>query len=434
MTKQSVTLSQCMIVKDEEANIERALSWGKGIVCEQIVVDTGSADRTVELAQKMGAKVLHFSWIDDFSAAKNFAIEQAKGDWIAFLDADEFFPEEEAAKILPLLRQAQQDRRIDIIRSKMAHLNEQGNVTSVFCQDRIFRNIPKLRYRYRIHEELYYQGEKRLACYDAQKELMILHVGYGRESDLAGKGARNAELLERDLQDNPKDGKRIMYLGDAYCIADQTQKALECYRRVLWEPGIDLSDDLALARAGLQIMALRSGEPAEETRQEYLQIDERLRKQGWDHHPDLDFYMGFWHLKAGKMEEAASLFENALRKMEHYRGGDVVRMASELKLCNWVIAAAALQKGDLQKAVQFATGALQVDKYCPEGIEILLRAFLAECGDGAAGAYWQFLCKIYDTTQLKDMLFIRKFARDIGFHKLEECVLAALPPEVREQL
>ncbi len=77
-----------MIVKNEEQNIARALSWGKGIVWEQIVVDTGSTDRTVEIARQMSARVYHFSWIDDFSAAKNYAISKASGEWIAFLDAE----------------------------------------------------------------------------------------------------------------------------------------------------------------------------------------------------------------------------------------------------------------------------------------------------------------------------------------------------------
>ena len=69
-------ISQCMIVKNEEANIEKALSWGRGILWEQIVVDTGSTDRTVELAEAMGAKIYHFDWIDDFAAAKNYAIKK----------------------------------------------------------------------------------------------------------------------------------------------------------------------------------------------------------------------------------------------------------------------------------------------------------------------------------------------------------------------
>ena len=73
-----VRISQCMIVKDEEENIRKALSWGKGIVWEQIVVDTGSRDRTVQIAESMGAKVYHYTWSDDFSAAKNYAISKAR--------------------------------------------------------------------------------------------------------------------------------------------------------------------------------------------------------------------------------------------------------------------------------------------------------------------------------------------------------------------
>lgn len=79
------TISQCMIVKNEEKNIRRALSWGKDIMCEQIVVDTGSSDRTVEIAREMGAKIFFFPWINDFAAAKNFAIDQAKETGSPFL-------------------------------------------------------------------------------------------------------------------------------------------------------------------------------------------------------------------------------------------------------------------------------------------------------------------------------------------------------------
>ena len=81
-------ISQCMIVKNEEENIIKALSWGKKIMAEQIVIDTGSTDRTIELAKQMGAIVYEFPWDDDFAAAKNYAIEKARYDWIAFLDAD----------------------------------------------------------------------------------------------------------------------------------------------------------------------------------------------------------------------------------------------------------------------------------------------------------------------------------------------------------
>ena len=65
-------ISLCMIVKNEEEKLKRALSWGKGVLWEKIVVDTGSTDATVAVAESLGAKVSHFTWIDDFAAARNF--------------------------------------------------------------------------------------------------------------------------------------------------------------------------------------------------------------------------------------------------------------------------------------------------------------------------------------------------------------------------
>ena len=120
-------LSQCMIVKNEETNIRRALSWAAGIAEEQIVVDTGSTDRTVEIAREMGAKVYSFSWTDDFSAAKNFAISKASGQWIAFLDADEYLSEEDAQKLPGLLKQLSPGRT-DGIMTAWVQLDSQGNV------------------------------------------------------------------------------------------------------------------------------------------------------------------------------------------------------------------------------------------------------------------------------------------------------------------
>ena len=138
-----IRLSQCMIVKNEEKNIRRALSWGREIVCEQIVVDTGSTDRTVEIAEEMGAKVYHFAWCDDFSAAKNYAIEQASGDWIAFLDADEYFDEKNTSKLLPVIAAAEDMSRpgkvIHAIRTGRANLDEKGAAGVIDQQDRVLR-------------------------------------------------------------------------------------------------------------------------------------------------------------------------------------------------------------------------------------------------------------------------------------------------------
>ena len=228
-----VRLSQCMIVKNEETNIERALSWGKDIVYEQIVVDTGSTDRTVELARAMGAKVYDFEWIDDFAAAKNYAISKASGEWIAFLDADEYFPPEEAEKLMPLLNKLARTRYYVMLTSWM-HVSRDEKIFAGGVQTRIFKRMEGLRYKKRIHEELELNGGSIVECtVDASNELAIFHSGYDlSSSEDKQKGERNARLILMELEEHPDDYDMMGYLGDAYySIRDNNERAEEWYRK-----------------------------------------------------------------------------------------------------------------------------------------------------------------------------------------------------------
>ncbi|MGG4411271.1 glycosyltransferase family 2 protein, partial [Niallia taxi] len=89
-----LSVSLCMIVKNEESVLDRCLASVAHLVDEVIIVDTGSTDKTKEIASKYTSKIFDFEWINDFSAARNFAAEQATGDWILVLDADEYIDEE----------------------------------------------------------------------------------------------------------------------------------------------------------------------------------------------------------------------------------------------------------------------------------------------------------------------------------------------------
>lgn len=91
------TVSLCMIVKNEERTLGRVLACASSFCDEIIVVDTGSTDRTVEIARQYGAKVGHFTWCDDFAAARNYSFSLATGDWILWLDADDVLPEQAIA-------------------------------------------------------------------------------------------------------------------------------------------------------------------------------------------------------------------------------------------------------------------------------------------------------------------------------------------------
>ena len=224
-TAAPVRLSQCMIVKNEEKNIERALQWAKDIAFEQIVVDTGSTDRTVELAEKTGAKVYHFEWINDFSAAKNYAMNLAKGDWIAILDADEYMSREDAVNLMTVLKKIQADpgmsKKCEAITNTFVNLDEKGNTISVISHQRIFRNRPHLRFIGRIHENIKVQD------YINVPAIRIIHTGYTQTVHAETKKKdRNIELLRKELEGDTDNPDIMFYLADSIKGAG-TKEALE---------------------------------------------------------------------------------------------------------------------------------------------------------------------------------------------------------------
>ena len=223
-----IRLSQVMIVKNEEKNIEKALSWARRTAFEQIVVDTGSTDRTVEIAERMGAKVFHFEWIKDFSAAKNFAIEQASGNWIAFLDADEYFTEINTKKLMIFLKRIMSDphmrENFHVINCAWTNVDEEGNRISTQDQERIFRNLPSVRYIGRIHERLGVSKDNIVEV----DEIEIIHTGYSETAlKETGKAERNVSMLRTELEENPGDLNIKSYLADSLKMSDKEEDLTE---------------------------------------------------------------------------------------------------------------------------------------------------------------------------------------------------------------
>jgi len=205
-----------MIVKNEEKNIENALSWAKSIVFEQIVVDTGSTDRTKEIAERMGAKVLDFEWVDDFSAAKNFALEQATGDWILFFDADEYMTSEDAKKLTEYLSQLQRNpeknKSVLAINCKLVNIDDNGKAMSVYDAIRIFKNDKTLRFTGSIHEHLNNDPVSVLWS----DEMTVIHTGYSESSvKETNKVERNIDLLRKAIAAAPDNLALKVYLADS---------------------------------------------------------------------------------------------------------------------------------------------------------------------------------------------------------------------------
>ena len=215
-----VKISACVIVKNEERNLPSWFASVEKIAHEIIVVDTGSTDKTVEIALNAGAKVFHFSWVDDFAAAKNFAIEQATGDWILFPDADEYFPEEDCPKVAACIKKYHANKNIIGFISRWINVDENcgGIVRNVGRQARVFRNHPQLRYTGAIHEMLRYTapGGELLQV----ENFRIIHTGYS-EGIIREKLERDLNLLLSQREKRGPEPQDAFYLADCcYGLGD----------------------------------------------------------------------------------------------------------------------------------------------------------------------------------------------------------------------
>ena len=190
-----IKISACAIMKNEARHIGRWLECVRQVADEIIVVDTGSTDETVALAEAGGARVVHFTWIDDFAAAKNFAIEQARGKWILFLDADEYFPAVCLPNVRPVVEEADPDIRTAGILCRWVNFDEDNGMALIGSdvQMRLFRNLRTLRYEGMIHEAINMPTRYRVLATD---KLEIHHTGYSAKL-IKGKKERNRELLKK---------------------------------------------------------------------------------------------------------------------------------------------------------------------------------------------------------------------------------------------
>ncbi len=262
-------ISACVITKNEEKNIQRWMDNLRGIADEMIVVDTGSKDRTVELAQAGGASVYHFAWRNDFSAAKNFALDKARGDWIIFLDADEYFSEPTRKKLRAMLAKIHGNRKIMGISSRLYNIDADRNnaINTTAVQQRIFRNSKQLRYEGRIHEYLSHPGRKPMEF--AMSDFVIYHTGYS-SSLTRVKNVRNLLLLLLDIQaEGGVLPRHYSYLSVSYYNLQQYDKAVQ-YAKLAVEAKGEGAKSTLVKQYWIWIRSERMRQASPETLQEIV--------------------------------------------------------------------------------------------------------------------------------------------------------------------
>lgn len=221
-------ISACVIVKNEAENLPKWLESMKQFADELIVVDTGSTDATVAIAQAGGAKVYHFPWINDFSAAKNYAIEQATGDWLTFLDADEYFSVADVGKVRTCAKRYHKDKEVAGLLFRLINIdkvNGQDMGTS-FYKPLLFRNEPWIRYRGAIHETVYNLDRSRKQRMEYVPEITVYHTGYSPEV-MQEKAKRDLSMLLDRQQKGGMQPLDAFHLMDCYYSLKQYDRAAE---------------------------------------------------------------------------------------------------------------------------------------------------------------------------------------------------------------
>jgi glycosyltransferase involved in cell wall biosynthesis len=230
-TSKRMTVSLCMIVKNEEKHLGTCLASVADLVDEMIVVDTGSTDRTKEIAHEAGAKVNDFTWVDSFAAARNASLEPATGQWIFWLDADERLDEANRQRLGELFGKLK-DENLAYVMRQFSKLEAPTHAAAQVDQVRLFRNRPDIRWQYRVHEQILLAvrqsgGDVRFT------DIVIDHAGFCEPEVQGPKVDRNLRLLELELGEHPDDSFVLYNLGAVKLTQGRTDEALKLLRKSL---------------------------------------------------------------------------------------------------------------------------------------------------------------------------------------------------------
>lgn len=213
-------ISACMIIKNEEKNLERCLKSAKEIVDELIIIDTGCTDNSITIAQNFDAQIVHALWNDDYSEARNIGLQKATGDWILQLDADEELHPSTRLQIKNEVLETTADGVNVIIRN----LQPKGEMVNFFDehQVRLFRNRPEYRFRNKIHEQIIPAIAEAGGAF-SESSIIINHYGYQTKNDERTK--INLSLLNNELKNHPEDPHILFKLGETYKALQKWDKA-----------------------------------------------------------------------------------------------------------------------------------------------------------------------------------------------------------------
>lgn len=305
-------ISLCMIAKNEERFLGECLARAKDAVDEIVLVDTGSTDRTIAIAESFGARVLHAPWQDDFSAPRNVGLQAATGDWILVLDADEFLQPGACERI----RVAALDAKVLGYHLRFINVYGGGKTLGVMMV-RLFRNLPGIAYQNVIHEQVTPSLQRigqPLGLVLTSADVEIEHHGY---SDAVmterGKTERNERLFKKQLAAQPDDIYCLYKYGDFLRrvpgrSADARALLDRCFERIL-AGAPSLPRELPYAAEVASLCALEAARVEDRARANEI-LDIALRR--FVPTPNLHYLSASLALAEGRAEDAIHHYRRCL--------------------------------------------------------------------------------------------------------------------------
>ena len=287
-------ISFCMIMKNEEKTLERMFQSIQGKVDEIIVVDTGSTDNSVEIAKRYTDNVYFFEWCDDFSKARNESLKYATGDWIFFLDADEFLDES-----VDLHQIVEGNKEYEAFCFIMQELDQEGKISgTIISSERLFKKGKK--FKNAVHENITPLFPEKVKKLDA----IFYHTGYNKSKpELEAKYRRNEKLLKKRLKSEGETFEILSYLFKTYVMRDKYQKAIRIFEKLEKKYGRQLTSSLYFTRGYLSfLMGKINGSD-----RYFFKAIEKDKKN-----PDPYLFLGFFNYKKNNFQKAFSFLNNYL--------------------------------------------------------------------------------------------------------------------------
>lgn len=390
-------LSACLITKNEERHIEKCINSFRAVVDEILVVDTGSVDKTVSIAESVGAEVLYYKWDDNFSNPRNFALEHASGDWVIFLDADEYFANGTEKNIRGILKRVSKNKRLNAVICKSLDIDkDDGNLINVLPMIRIFKKSRGIRYCGNIHENIRNNGEPMHAFLPTDGELVIHHTGYSTNI-VKSKLERNLKLLLANMENGSADIMTLFYLSDCYLGLEKYDMAIKYAREYIDTGGVKLVGHNIKPYLNIIYSLMKIGTSSMDVIRE---IDEALKK--FPDHPELFLLRGTARHSAGQYRLALADYKTSLQCHDSYKGLEINGMLGKLHEIYYSIGKIYVLMCNYPEALDWFVKSLKVRKdYSPAFYQLIK---IIRCENDADIII--LLRSIYDENSKADVQFL----------------------------